>query len=152
MLIGLPAILGPDLLFTLRAMGHGDEIAIVDGNYPATEHARRLIRADGHGVIAVLQAILAVLPLDRVEGGAIFRAGEGNDPARAGTIHHAIDATCTRLVPAHPVRPLDGAALYPRIRAAHAIIATSEPALYANVILRKGVIAPAAATRQMDPV
>ena len=51
MLIGIPPLLGPELLATLRAMGHGDELAIVDGNYPAAEHARRLIRADGHGLI-----------------------------------------------------------------------------------------------------
>ena len=53
MLMGIPSILGPELLFTLRAMGHGDEIALVDGNYPAQEHARRLIRADGHGLCRV---------------------------------------------------------------------------------------------------
>lgn len=146
MLIGLPAILGPDLLFTLRAMGHGEEIAIVDGNYPAQDHARRLVRADGHDLIAVIGAILAVLPLDDGAEGAIFRASEGNDPARAGDIHRRIDAACARLAPGHAVRPLDGAALYPRIRAAHAVVATSEPALYANVILRKGVIAPACVT------
>ncbi|NDH02906.1 MAG: transporter, partial [Marivivens sp.] len=46
MLIGIPALLGPDLLYTLRSMGHGDEIAIVDGNYPALEHGRRVVRAD----------------------------------------------------------------------------------------------------------
>ena len=50
MLKGLNPILGPELLSTLRAMGHGDEIAIVDGNYPAVAHAHRLIRADGHMV------------------------------------------------------------------------------------------------------
>ena len=51
MLIGIPPLLGPELLATLRAMGHGDELAIVDGNYPAEEHGRRLVRADGHGLI-----------------------------------------------------------------------------------------------------
>lgn len=138
MLIGLPPILGPDLLHALRAMGHGDEIALVDGNYPAQEHARRLIRADGHGLIAMLQAVLAVLPLDRSVPAAIFRAGEGNDPARAGAIHRAIDTACA----GHDVQPLAGDALYPRIRAAFVVVATGEPALFANVILRKGVIPP----------
>ena len=64
MLIGIPSILGPELLSTLRAMGHGDEIAIVDGNYPALEHGRRLIRADGHGLIPIVDAILQLLPVD----------------------------------------------------------------------------------------
>jgi L-fucose mutarotase len=142
MLIGLPAILGPDLLYTLRAMGHGDEIALVDGNYPAQEHARRLIRADGHGVLALLTAILQVLPLDRVVPAAIFRASLNNDPAQKGQFHKDVDALCARIVPQFPVTPLSGEALYPRIRGAHTIIATSEAQLFGNVILRKGVVKP----------
>jgi len=141
MLIGLPAILGPDLLFTLRSMGHGDEIALVDGNYPAQEHARRLVRADGHGILAVLRAILQVMPLDRSVPQAIFRAAAGNDPAHADAIHRQIDALCAEAAPGFHPMALDGTALYPRIRAAHTVVATSEPALFANVILRKGVIA-----------
>ena len=54
MLKGLDPILSPDLLATLRAMGHGDEIAIVDGNYPGVEHARRLVRLDGVALIPAL--------------------------------------------------------------------------------------------------
>lgn len=142
MLIGVPAILGPDLLFTLRAMGHGDEIALVDGNYPAQDHARRLVRADGHGVLVLLEAILAVLPLDRDTPHAIFRASARNDPARADPIHLAIEACCRAGAPGFTAQALSGDALYPRIRAAHTIVATSETALYANVILRKGVILP----------
>lgn len=140
MLIGLPAILGPDLLFALRSMGHGDEIAIVDGNYPAQDHARRLVRADGHGLIAVLDAVLRVLPLDREVPHAIFRAALNNTPPQIGAIHTAVDAACQSRAPGFAVCPLSGDALYPRIRAAHTIVATSEMAAYANVILRKGVI------------
>ncbi|MDQ1848556.1 RbsD/FucU domain-containing protein [Gemmobacter fulvus] len=142
MLIGLPAILGPEMLFTLRAMGHGDEIALVDGNYPAQAHAQRLVRADGHGVPALLEAILQVMPLDTDTPAAIFRAALNNDPAQSGPIHARIDAICAARVPGYRVQPLSGEALYPRIRAAHTIIATSEPALFGNVILRKGVIRP----------
>ncbi len=140
MLIGLPALLGPELLFTLRAMGHGDEIAIVDGNYPAQEHARRLVRADGHGVIAVLEAVLQVLPLE--SPGGIYRAGQDNDPALLGNVHRAIDALCATARPDHTVTPLPGADLYSRIRAAHTIISTSESHLFANIILRKGTLSP----------
>ena len=140
MLIGIPAILGPDLLFALRSMGHGDEIALVDANYPAQEHARRLVRADGHGMMAMLEAILAVMPLDRVVPEAIMRAALNNDPAQSNAFHVAVDATFTRLAPGYKVTPLGGTDLYPRIRAAHTIVATSETAFFANVILRKGVI------------
>lgn len=143
MLIGLPAILGPDLLYTLRAMGHGDEIALVDGNYPAQNDARRLVRADGHGILVLLDAILQVLPLDKATPHAIFRAALNNDPAQSAEIHHKIDAACQSRAPGQTVKPLSGADLYPRIRAAHTIVATSETALFANVILRKGVIGAA---------
>ena len=143
MLIGIPPLLSPDLLFTLRSMGHGDEIALVDANYPAQAHAQRLVRADGHGLEAVLEAILTVMPLDEDVPAPILRASLNNDPAQSGPIHARIDALAAR----HGVtaQPLAGADLYPRIRAAHTIIATSESALFANVILRKGVIGSAAA-------
>ena len=143
MLIGIPPLLGPDFLATLRGMGHGDEIAIVDGNYPALDHARRLVRSDGHGVLAVVQAVLTVMPIDRAVPAALFRASLMNDPAQKGEIHRQIDALCARMAPGMQVVALSGEALYPRIRAAHAIVATSEMALFANVILRKGVIGPA---------
>lgn len=137
MLFGIDPVLGPDMLHTLRAMGHGDEIAIVDGNYPAAENARRLVRADGVGLLPLLEAVFRLMP---VEG--IFRASEGNDATQSGAIHHEIEATAARLARGVGVTALDGAALYPRIRGAYAIVATSEVALYANVILRKGVIGP----------
>lgn len=74
MLIGIPALLGPELLATLRAMGHGDEIALVDGNYPAEEQADRLIRADGYHLVPMLDAILSVLPVDDAVPEVLFRA------------------------------------------------------------------------------
>ena len=109
MLIGIPAILGPDLLFTLRSMGHGDEIALVDGNYPAQDHARRLVRADGHGILPLLEAILQVMPLDGPQ--AAFRAALNNDARQSGPFHLAVDATVARLAPGFTVTALDGAAL-----------------------------------------
>jgi L-fucose mutarotase len=142
MLIGIPPLLGPDLLATLRAMGHGDEVAVVDGNYPAADHARRLVRADGHGLLSVVEAILAVMPLDR-DAPALFRAALNNDPAQKGDIHHRIDALFCKTAPGAEITALTGEALYPRIRAAYAIVATTETALFANVILRKGVIGSA---------
>ena len=138
MLLGLPPILGPELLFTLRSMGHGDEIALVDGNYPAQDHARRLVRADGHGILALLDAVLQVFPVDADMPPGIFRAALNNDPSQRGDIHERIDALCAGC--GYETQAIAGAALYPRIRAAHTIVATSEHALFANVILRKGVL------------
>ncbi|ESY81456.1 transporter [Mesorhizobium sp. LNHC221B00] len=142
MLIGIPALLGPDLLSTLRAMGHGDEIALVDGNYPAEEHARRLIRADGHPLIPVLDAILSILPVDDAVAEALFRASVKGDPSLADPVHHEIEAICARRAPGRKVVALAGADFYARVKSAHAIVATSEPRLYANIIIRKGVIYP----------
>jgi L-fucose mutarotase len=140
MLIGIPPLLGPELLFTLRSMGHGDEIALVDGNYPAQSDARRLVRADGHGIPALIEAILTVMPLDHLVPAAAFRAALNNDKTQASPYHQAIDALVARMAPGFTMTPLDGADLYPRIRSAHTVVATSEAALFGNVILRKGVV------------
>jgi L-fucose mutarotase len=142
MLIGIPAILGPELLATLRAMGHTDEIALVDGNYPALEHARRLVRADGHDLLSVLDAILQVLPVDDFTPEAIFRASVMGDPKQSDPVHHEIEAVCAARAPGRKVTALSGDAFYARVKAAHTVVATSDPRLYANVIVRKGVIYP----------
>jgi L-fucose mutarotase len=142
MLIGIPPLLGPEFLAILRAMGHGDEIAIVDGNYPAEEHARRLVRADGHGLIDVLDAVLSVLPVDDFGPDALFRSTVGSDAATLDPVHREVIDSCARHAPAIPVIPLVGKAFYDRVREAYAVIATGEPRLYANVIIRKGVIYP----------
>ncbi|UGY11426.1 RbsD/FucU family protein [Phyllobacterium pellucidum] len=142
MLIGIPPMLGPELLFTLRSMGHGDEIALVDGNYPALEHARRLIRADGLPLIPLLDAILQVLPVDDFVAEALFRASVKGDPALADPVHEEMTQVCARRAKGFKLVALAGDAFYARVKAAHTIIATSELRLYANIIIRKGVIYP----------
>ena len=148
MLIGVPPILGPDLLAALRAMGHGDEIALVDANYPALEHARRLLRADGHGVIPLLDAILQVLPIDDYVPEALFRAAPGGDPSRADPVHEEMAEVCRMRAPGMALVALAGPAFYERVRRAHVVLATGERRLYANIILRKGVIHPDGRARQ----
>ena len=64
MLKGIPAIISPELLKILCEMGHGDEIVIGDGNFPAASCAQRLIRMDGHNVPEILDAVLQLFPLD----------------------------------------------------------------------------------------
>ena len=142
MLIGIPPMLGPELLATLRAMGHGDEIALVDGNYPALEHARRLIRADGLPLIPLLDAILQVLPVDDFVPEALFRASVKGNPALTDPVHEEMEAVCSRRAPDYALVALDGNAFYARVKNAHTIVATSEPRLYANIIIRKGVVYP----------
>ena len=143
MLKGINPLLGPDLLQILRAMGHGDEIAIVDGNYPAATDARRLVRMEGHGVIAVVDAILSVMPLDH-SAKAAFRPGIKGDPAHLEPIMQTIATTISRFEPDIQLEPLMGDAFYARVKTSFALVASGERALYGNVILRKGVIQPEA--------
>jgi L-fucose mutarotase len=138
MLININPLLGPDFLFVLRAMGHGDEIAIVDGNYPAMTDAKKLIRADGIHATPILEAILSVMPLDdMVEEAAFIPHIEESQQ---------IHANFAKIVSAHTpnitLTPLVGQDFYTRVKRAFAIVATSEPALYGNIVLRKGVIRP----------
>ena len=140
MLKGLDPVLSPALLSTLRSMGHGDEIALVDGNYPGEEHARRLVRADGLTVAQVLDAVLSVLPIDQAVEQAIFRAVVPDHPDSPDPVHQGMIDICRRWEPDRPVVPLAPEQFYARVRTAHTIVQTSEPALYGNIILRKGVI------------
>lgn len=140
MLKGLDPRLGPDLLHALRAMGHGDDIAIVDGNYPAEAHAKRLVRMDGHSGPAIAEAILSVMPLDdAVEMPAIRPAAFG-DSNRVEPVMQEYADVITRYEPWAKLTPLAGEAFYDRVRAAFVIIASSEPRLYGNLVLKKGVI------------
>lgn len=106
------------------------------------EHARRLIRLDGHPLVPVLDAVLSILPIDDFVPEAIFRATVKQDRDALDPVHRDIIACCRKHEPAQPVVPLLGADFYQRVKAAHAVVQTSEPRLYGNVILRKGVIYP----------
>lgn len=143
MLKGLDPVLGPELLAVLRAMGHGDEIALVDGNYPAAAHAQRLIRADGLPVARVLAAVLSVLPLDDDVACPVMRSCDPAAPDRPAPVHRAMDAAASAAVgdPSR-IETAHGPAFYDRVKRCYAVVATSEPAFFANIILRKGVVEP----------
>lgn len=143
MLKGINPILGPELLKVLRAMGHGDEIAIVDGNYPADTDAKRLIRMDGLGVTEIMDAILSVMPLDDVVPEACWRPAAYLDPNRIEPIFKEFDTIVAKHEPQHKVHVLVGADFYNKVKSAYALIATTEPRLYGNIVLKKGVIHPA---------
>jgi L-fucose mutarotase len=142
MLKGIDPLLGPELLRILRAMGHGDEIAVVDGNYPAEADARRLVRMDGHDVVTVADAILSVMPLDDFVAEAAFRPGFADDRDRLEPVFDDLATVVARHAPGRTVTPLAGESFYQRVRSAYAIVATTERRLYGNIVLRKGVIRP----------
>ena len=143
MLKGLNPLLGPELLKILRAMGHGDEIAIVDGNYPADTDAKRLVRMDGHGVPEILDAILSVMPLDEFVPDCAFRPAAYNDPERREPIFGEFEALIEKHEPKRHLTVLVGADFYNRVKGCYALIATTEARLYGNIVLKKGVIHPA---------
>ncbi|GGI43770.1 fucose isomerase [Paenibacillus marchantiophytorum] len=139
MLKGIPSILSPELLKVLMEMGHGDELIIADGNFPAASHANRLLRCDGHGVPELLEAVLSLYPLDTYsEQPVALMAVVPGDPVETPIWKTYEDLISKHTVPA--IEYVERFAFYERAKKAYAIVATSEKALYANVILRKGVI------------
>ena len=81
MLKNIPSLISPELLKILMEMGHGDEIVIGDGNFPAAAYAKRLVRLDGLGVPEILEAMLQLLPLDRFEANAFLMEKVPGDKA-----------------------------------------------------------------------
>ena len=140
MLLGLDPILGPELLYALRSMGHGDEIAIVDGNYPAQTDASRLVRADGHRLVPVLEAILSLMPLDQDVEFPAIRTQNANHPETPDPVHIAIEHALSRKIDSNQIDAVHGPVFYTRVKNCHTVVSTGESALFANVILRKGVV------------
>lgn len=140
MLKNIPAILSPDLLYALRAMGHGDEIAIVDANFPAEYLGPEVIRADGSSATDVLNAVLALLPLDDfVDHAAIAMAVVG-DPNATPPIFGEFEQIIAKHEPAAKFSTIERFAFYDRARGASAVVQTGEGRLYGNILLKKGVI------------
>ena len=144
MLKGIPAILSPALLAALCAMGHGDEIVLADGNFPAESQNVPVIRCDGHGVPELLKAILRLLPLDSyVEQPAApmeVVKGDAYMPA-IWEQYKAILAESGCLE--SQIEYMERFAFYGRAKKAFAVVATGELSQYANVILKKGIVKPA---------
>jgi len=141
MLKGIPARISPELMYALMKMGHGDELVLADGNFPADSIARRIVRADGLDVPEVLEAILQFFPLDAYADAAAFVmqpvAGDPPQPPIWRTFKQLLDAAEGQSV---ELRPVERFAFYEQAKQAYAVVATSETALYANLILKKGVV------------
>lgn len=141
MLKTLDPLLSPDLLRALRAMGHGDEIVLVDANYPAEAAGRPVIRLDGHPVTRVLDAVLSVLPLDGFVPHAAFCMAVVDRPEAEEPIFEEFRTLLRKHEgEAAHLAKLERFAFYARARDAFAVVATGERRLYGNIILKKGVI------------
>ena len=142
MLKNIPPLLGPDLLAILRAMGHGDEIAIVDANYPADSAGPALVRLDGISATDVLEAVLTLMPLDDfVDEAAIVMQVVGDASARPPVVDE-FDAIVKKHEPKMGVSSLERFAFYDRVKTGYAIVQSGERRLYGNILLKKGIIRP----------
>jgi L-fucose mutarotase len=141
MLKNIDPLLSPDLLMVLRSMGHGDDIAIVDGNFPAASMARRLVRLDGLTATEVTNAILSVMPLDDFVPEAAWRMEVVGNPQAEQPIFDEFRAIIARQEGStFGLGSLERFAFYERAKAAYAIVSTGEKKLYGNIILKKGVV------------
>ena len=142
MLKGLNPLLSPDLLLTLRAMGHGDEIAIVDANYPGDSAGPELVRLDGLTATDVLDAVLTVMPLDTFVEDQAFGMEVVGDPKKREQTHKEFDKLIKKHEPDMKLSMLERFAFYERVSGAYAVVQTGERRLYGNVLLKKGIVRP----------
>ena len=144
MLKGIPKILSPELLKVLCEMGHSDRLVIADGNFPAESMGKNaiVIRMDGHGACDVLEAILKVFPLDTyVEKPVnLMEVMPGDNVETPIWDEYAQIVADADERGANAIGHIERFAFYEEAKKAYAIIATGEGALYANVMLQKGVV------------
>jgi L-fucose mutarotase len=144
MLKGIPPILSPELLKVLCEMGHSDRIVIADGNFPSETMGKNgiVIRMDGHGVPELLDAILQVFPLDTYTEHPVNLM----EVMKGDSVETPIWDTYEQIVAKHDNRgksaigTIERFAFYEEAKKSYAVIATGEAALYANIILQKGVV------------
>jgi L-fucose mutarotase len=139
MLTGINPVISPELLKILAEMGHGDEIVFGDGNFPAASHAKRLVRADGHRITELLDAILPLFPLDyAVDYAAVLM----NKP---GVPEPAVWSRYRETLERYPDGDKEFVVLhkpefYERASNAYCVVATGETERFANIIIRKGCV------------
>ena len=139
MLKNISPIISPELLKILMEMGHGDEIVIGDGNYPAASIAQRLVRLDGHGVPEILDAVLKLMPLDTYVEAPVALMDNGSDGERP-EIWEKYEDIVKENEGDRKFELVERYAFYDRAKKAYAVVATGETAIYANIILKKGVV------------
>lgn len=138
MLKKIPEFFSPELMKTLMEMGHGDEIVIVDGNFPAYSINDRVVRIDGINTPALLKSILEFLPLDTFSDYNVFlmKPSDGHTPE----IWSKYDEILSESGEDVRKKPLDRMEFYEKAKKAFAVITTSDLTHYACIILKKGVL------------
>ena len=143
MLKAIDPILSPELLMVLRAMGHGDDIALVDANYPAESAGPQVVRLDGIATPRILDAVLSVMPLDEFVPVAAWRMDVvGNPKAEEPIFKEFREIIARREGPKFKLASLERFEFYERASQAFAVVASGERRLYGNIILKKGIVRP----------
>jgi L-fucose mutarotase len=139
MLKGINPIVSPELLKILAEMGHGDEIVFGDSNFPAASHAQRLVRADGHRITSLLDAVLPLFPLDyAVDYSAVLMVYRSDKEPVVWSSYKEKLSACPDGDKAFLTLPKPE--FYERAKRAYCVVATGESEGFANLIIRKGVI------------
>jgi L-fucose mutarotase len=142
MLKGIHPLLGPDLLYALKSMGHGDDIVIADANFPSSSMGPDVIRADGVSATAMAEAILMHMPLDTFVPQSAWRMEVVGDPKAVPEVCAEFQEIVTRRAGDFSIASVERFAFYEMARKAAYIVATTEFRLYGNLILKKGVVHP----------
>ncbi len=148
MLKNLNPLLTPELLYVLRAMGHGDELVLTDCNFPSEAIASQtthgsLIRLDGNTISEAADAILSVCPLDSFVDFPVLRMEVVGNPNEVLEVHEDLKKSVDKFSDRNwPMGSIERMAFYERAKQAYAVVSTSERRPYGCFVLVKGVIGP----------
>lgn len=140
MLKNIPKNISPELLKVICEMGHSDEIVIADGNFPSAGINKNIIRYDASGVTDILKSILELFPLDEYVDTPVILMKTGDEYRGKPKIWKEYESVLEKNDFKGKVLEVERFEFYERAKKAYAIIATGETAIYANVILKKGVV------------
>ena len=143
MLKKIPSVISPELIKVLMEMGHGDELCLADGNFPAAGIGKRIVRLDGHGIEEILSAILEFFPLDtfvECSVSLVKPVSESNrQPGIWGKYEQIINSGEEKKA-FSGFEMVERFAFYERAKNCYAVVATGETAIYSNMILKKGIV------------
>ena len=148
MLKNINPLLTPELLYVMAAMGHGDELAVVDANFPAHSVARgttnaRVVPMGGVSMPEAVSAMLSLLPLDEFVDSPVRSMAGGSAPGELPEVQQEVQAVIDAAAGRHwPIGELERFAFYEAARSSYAIVLTGERRFYGNVLIKKGALAP----------
>ena len=139
MLKGIAPCISPELLKVLAEMGHGDELVLADAHFPGHTMNARVLRADGVGIVELLDGILPLFELDAYAPPLVMMAAVAGDKLDSAVVRRYMQAVRRHVPRAKSPERIDRFAFYERAQRAFAVVMTGETAKYGNIILKKGV-------------